>query len=223
MAEVLIVEDDPILAKNLQLNLQLDGYEVLWARSLREARELERTRLLDLIVLDLNLPDGHGFELLAQAKKNPRQTPVIVLTALTDEDTVVEGLERGAKDYMRKPFGYRELLVRMKAILREPIFRDEQIRYGDLIVFPQNRSVKFRDVSITLNRREFDVFLALIERPETIVSRRQILDRLDSGGEIFDRTIDSHVSNIRTAFKKAGVAGIKLSAVYGIGYRLEKS
>ncbi len=219
---ILLVEDDPALARGLQLTLEAEGYQVIWADSLKSAFDKNRTERLGLVILDLNLTDGSGFEFLNTVRESASRLPIIILTAQSDEESLIEGLQRGANDYMKKPFSNRELLARIKAVLREPQHRESQIRYGDLLLLLDQRVVKFNEITVEMNRREFDILLLLIQKADTIVTREILIEHIDKDGEIFDRTIDSHVSHLRSRFKTVGITGIKISPVYGIGYRLEK-
>jgi len=223
MIQILLVEDDPGLARGLQINLELEGYKFFRAENIQQARKLNSENSFHLVILDLGLPDGHGFDFLRDLRTSGSRLPVIILTAQADEDSVVEGLQLGANDYMRKPFGNKELLARIKAILREPQRRERQIRYSDLLILIDQRSARFGETNIELNRREFDILLFLVERADNIVTREALLELFDKDGEIFDRTIDSHVSHLRSKLKKADVQAIKISSVYGVGYRLEKA
>lgn len=123
---------------------------------------------------------------------------------------------------MKKPFGNRELLARIKSTLREPLFREKQLRYGDLLLLLDQRVAKYKNSAFELNRREFDILLYLIQRADNIVTRDSLIQSIDNAGEIFDRTVDSHISHLRSRFKSADIKDIKISSVYGIGYRLEK-
>jgi DNA-binding response OmpR family regulator len=222
MIEVLLVEDDPVLGRSVKLSLELEGYKVRWATDLKSAAfENERAKL-DLIVLDLGLPDGSGLSFLKKIRADGSRVSVVILTAQTDEDSVVEGLQSGANDYVRKPFGFKELLARIKTALREPQKREHQIRFGDLLILIDQRKVMFGEKEIEFKRREFDVLRCLIENATAVVSRDNLLDAVGREAEVFDRTIDSHVSHIRLKLKNAEVSSILINSVYGIGYRLEK-
>jgi DNA-binding response OmpR family regulator len=223
MIQVLLVEDDPVLARGLVVNLGLEGYTVHSASDLKTAFQLQQKEKIDLVVLDLGLPDGSGFQFLSHIREGGSNLPIIILTAQTDEDSVVEGLQRGANDYMKKPFGQRELLARIKVALKEPQRHQQQIRFADLILNVERRSLLFNEQLIDLNRREFDILKYFMERAESIVSRDSLLQFLDKEGEIFDRTIDSHISHLRSRLRKAGIGSVKISSIYGIGYRLEKA
>ncbi len=223
MIHILLVEDDQMIARGIQINLELEGYKFSLAENLKMAFDINQTEKINLVVLDLGLPDGSGFEFLKKVRSSGSRLPIIILTAQTDEDFVVEGLQLGANDYMRKPFGNKELLARIKTALKEPQRRDRQLRFEDLLIIVEKRKVMFGETFIDLNPREFDILLYMIERADSIVSRESLLQIFDKDGEIFDRTIDSHVSHLRASLKKIGVTSIKISSVYGIGYRLEKA
>ncbi len=220
---ILLVEDDPVLARGLQLTLQAEGYAIVWADNLKSAFDKNQKEKLGLVILDLGLTDGSGFDFLNEVRNSGSRLPIIILTAQSDEDSLIEGLQQGANDYMKKPFSNRELVARIKAVLREPQVREAQTRYSDLLLLHDQRIVKFKESNIEMNRREFDVLHFLIQRAEMIVTREALMEHIDKDGDIFDRTIDSHVSHLRSRFKAAGVTNIKISSVYGLGYRLEKT
>ncbi|MBF0361132.1 MAG: response regulator transcription factor [Oligoflexia bacterium] len=222
MIEILLVEDDPILGRGLQVGLEVEGYKVLWIDDLKTALKFEIKNDLSLIILDLNLPDGNGLDFLKKIRQSGSQIPVIILTAKIDEDSVVEGLQLGANDYVRKPFGQKELLARIKIATKEPLKREQQIRYGDILLLIDQRKVIFNEKEITMERREFDILNYFIQHSEMVVTRKSLLDFLGNENEIYDRTIDSHISHIRSRLRKAGVRSIQLTSVYGVGYRLEK-
>src|SRR4051812_1111987 len=120
MTQLLLVEDDPVLGRGLHVSLELEGYHVNWARDLKSAYLAVDESKPQLIVLDLGLPDGSGLELLKSLRTKGSAVPVVILTAQTDEDSVVVGLQAGANDYVRKPFGNRELHARIRTALRQP-------------------------------------------------------------------------------------------------------
>lgn len=222
MATILLVEDDPILAKSVQLNLELESWNVVRAANLAEARAIESTQPIDAVVLDLGLPDGSGLLFLKELRAKESRVSVLVLTAQSDEESVVSGLELGANDYIRKPFSMRELMVRIKVALKEPTLRGHQVRFGPLLILKDARSASVNGVSVELNRREFDILTYLADHGGQVVTRERLLNKMDAEGEVFDRTIDSHVSHIRARLKKAGVTQIGIASVYGVGYRLEE-
>lgn len=222
MSKILVVEDDPVLARGLQVILQIEGYQVILANNLKEAFLVD-LRNISLVILDINLPDGSGFEFLEKTRNTDTKLPVIILTAKTDEDSVVHGLQMGANDYVRKPFGNRELIARVKVVVKDKSFLEKQLIYGNLQLLLATREVKYLGERIEINRRQFDILKYFIERADVIVTRDSLLKNIDREGEILDRTIDSHISHLRSGLKKAGINDIKISSVYGVGYRLEKA
>lgn len=224
MARVLIVEDDPILGKGLKFTLEKEGYEVLWVDNIAQAQTAIMDRKFDILTLDLQLPDGSGLTLAKWVRAKHPQLPVFMVTASGDEESVVAGFEAGAIDYVRKPFGTKELLARLKVALQTrggKAFRS--VQYGDITIQPEQRTAKFKDQPLDLNRRQFQILCHLIENAEGVVTREGLISVLDKTEEIFDRTIDSHVSLLRSALRKGGVSGIRITSVYGLGYRLEKA
>jgi DNA-binding response OmpR family regulator len=223
MVQLLLVEDDPILGRSLHVTLETEGYAVDWVQSLSDARQNLREKKPALFVLDVNLPDGSGFDLLTEIRKERAEVPVILLTAKVDEDSVVRGLNLGANDYVRKPFGQKELLARISGALRKPSNSGQgPVHYETLSIDLEKRLVRYGERTIDLNRREFDILLHLVRHAEAVVTRESLLNALDKDGEIFDRTIDSHISHLRARFRKAEIKDIQISSIYGVGYRLEK-
>jgi DNA-binding response OmpR family regulator len=222
MIEILLVEDDPVLGRGLSVNLEHEGYKVHWAPSLQSAAEINRRVHLSLILLDLGLPDGSGLDFLRDLRAAGSRIPVLILTAQTDEDSVVEGLQRGANDYVRKPFGDRELLARIKTALREPQARSEQVRFGDLLLLLESRKLMYGSDEVELSPREFDILAHFFLHADKVVSRESLLGSLGKDAELFDRTIDSNISHVRAKLRRAGVKSVQISSVYGVGYRLEK-
>ena len=220
---VQIVEDDPILARALQVNLELEGHRVVLNNTLESAKKQLQESSLDFVILDLGLPDGSGFSYLEKIKDEFAHIPVIILSAQSDEDSVVKGLTMGANDFVKKPYSYKELAARMQVVLKKPAAKTNVIEFGGVKVFEQDRLVKYNEVVIDFNRREFDIFFYMMKNAERIISRDSLLQFLDKESEIFDRTIDSHISHLRKNLKKHNVDSIKISSVYGLGYRLEKN
>ncbi|MDR3477854.1 MAG: response regulator transcription factor [Gammaproteobacteria bacterium] len=222
MPKILLVEDDPILARGLEVILKLEGYQIMLVNNLREASEIDERKIL-ITILDINLPDGSGFDFLKKIRATGSKLPIIILTAKTDEDSIVYGLQQGANDYIRKPFGNRELIARIKVVLKDFSLPEKNLDYGDLQLFPDQREARYQGVKMDISRREFDILRHFMERAGVIVTRDSLLKNINREGEIFDRTIDSHVSHLRSSLRKSGINDIKISSVYGIGYRLEKT
>ena len=194
---ILIVEDDPVLARGLQLNLHLENHKTVLAADIKTATAMIEANKIEFVILDLGLPDGSGFDLLQTLRSKADLTPVIVLTAQIDEDSVVRGLELGANDYMKKPYSFKELNARMKVILKKPALDHKVIAYDDLKLNLDTRSVSYNGRTLDLARREFDFLAYFVQRAEMIVSRDSLINLTKKEGEIFDRTIDSHISHLR--------------------------
>ena len=222
MSRLFFLEDDPVLGSGISLQLELERYEVIWSQSLLQAKEAALVGSFDLFILDVNLPDGSGFDFCRWMREKGIEAPVIFLTAKTDEDSVVEGFNLGASDYIRKPFGKNELMARVRNQLSEKRQSPEILRYGDLTLILDQQALKFKEDLLSLNRREFEILKVFFERPETIVTRESLLTKITFGEEIFDRTLDSHISHIRSKLRKKGIEEYRINSVYGSGYRLEK-
>lgn len=221
MPNLLLVEDDPVLGAGIKMNLEMENYDIAWAKDLRSAREMVDQTRPDLVLLDLGLPDGNGLVYCKELRDHGRSLPIVILTAQADEDAVVAGLTAGANDYIRKPFGNRELVARIKTALRHPSQRDDQTHFENILILRDQRRVVIDQKPIDLNRREFDIFTYLTNHGNSVVTRENLLQFLDREGEILDRTLDSHISHIRSKLKTADVTSVSITSVYGIGYRLE--
>ena len=221
MNSILLVEDDPVLGKTVQLALELDGFHVSWVTTVRDGKSKLDTASFSLCIFDLNLPDGHGLDLCGWTKEHFPQQAVIILTAQSEEDMVVRGLDAGARDYVRKPFGQRELLARIKAVLRQTGNFTESVKLGDLTIDLTKRQAHASGQEIELNRRQFDILYFFSQHQGRIVTRDMLLTHLGREGDIFDRTIDSHISQLRRALKKVAPDKLEIVSVYGVGYRFE--
>ncbi|KYG67195.1 DNA-binding response regulator [Bdellovibrio bacteriovorus] len=225
MTNIFLLEDDPIVGKAIQLQLELESYKVEWAQSLADARRklAASTAGTDLFILDVNLPDGDGYEFCQWLRSQEHKNPVIFLTARTDEESVVRGFDEGANDYIRKPFSNKEMIARIKNQLSDKKATLDLVRFAGLTLIKNQQILKNGEALISLNRREFEILTVFFEQPETILTREQLMDRLASGDEIYDRTVDSHISHIRAKLQKNGVKEVKINSVYGQGYRLERA
>ncbi|MAF79244.1 MAG: DNA-binding response regulator [Halobacteriovoraceae bacterium] len=220
MKKILLVEDDPILGDGLQLFLELENFEVTWAKKLSEARAFEEENQFDLVILDLGLPDGSGMDFCKSLRQKGSSLSIIILTAQADEDSVVEGLTHGANDYVRKPFSNRELLARIMVQVKGAKGVGQQIKIDELILSLEERVVTYKGEPIKFNRREFEILKIMGEREGAVISRETIIEKAGHDLDISDRTIDSHISHIRSKLRKANVSTIQIASEYGIGYRL---
>lgn len=219
--KILLVEDDPLIAKSLKLSLPYKGFEVSVGESCRAGLEKFSAKAFDLVLLDINLPDGNGLELCRELRKKDESIPILLLTAKTDEQTAVDGLEGGADDYVRKPYGVAELVARMKRLLERKRKDTKPFRFGPLRIDLQKRMAWAGEEPLSLGKREFEILALLIKKSGEVVTRNEILDALGEAAEIYDRTIDSHLSHLRKKLKDVGAVGVQITPVYGVGYRLE--
>ncbi|MEQ1890984.1 MAG: response regulator transcription factor [Planctomycetota bacterium] len=221
---LLVVEDDPDIVELLRYNLEREGYRVLVAtdgeRGLADAGRLQP----DLVLLDLMLPGLDGLEVCRRlrAQDGTRGIPVLVLTAKSEETDVVIGLEMGADDYLAKPFSPRELVARVRALLRRVARGGEEvgrtrIELGELVLDLARHEVMSHDALVPLTRAEFRLLWTLVQRPGRVYTRDELVDEITAGeAVIVDRNVDVHVSSIR---KKLGDSGKRIATVRGVGYK----
>jgi two-component system, OmpR family, response regulator len=221
VARVLLLEDDPFLGRSIKSRLEEAGLGVTWETTLRQALARNQSEAFEIMLVDLTLPDGNGLQLVDLLRKNGSRIPIIALSEMPDDDTLELAFETGVDDYLKKPFSHRELLARIKAALMEPALRDVQVRVGPVLVLLNQRRIMIDGQDLELKRREFDIFTYLIRHAGTVVSREKIIESLSSNEELDDRTVDSHLSHIRSRLKKSGVSKISIQSVYGVGYRME--
>ena len=224
--KILVVEDEKHISKLVKYNLEKAGFECETVPSGEEALTfLDRTPV-SLIVLDVMLPAMDGFEVCRTLKKNSglREIPVVMLTAKGEEVDRVVGLELGADDYIVKPFSLRELVLRVKAILRRPQKGDEkpkeQLEAGTLAVDIPRHRVTVNRKEVELTAMEFKLLVTLMERRGLVQTREKLLsDIWDIHADIESRTVDTHVKRIR---EKLGKAGLLIETVVGMGYRFKE-
>ena len=220
MFKVLIVEDDTQIAKSLSMNLKLSGFEVAHAETVTDAWKKISNFEYDILLLDVNLPDGTGFDLCKKVRQANKTVPILFLSAHTDEENVVRAMNLGAEDYIRKPFGTEELKARMARVLKIPASKRNLLVAGPLEIDLGKRLASINGDALTLSRKEFELLIILAKRAGDVVSRESILTQLDGNSDIFDRTIDSHISHLRSRIKEKNET-VKIVPVYGIGYRLD--
>lgn len=222
MIKVLYLEDDPILGEGLKLNLELEGYQVDWFKNISDASTVSDYNAYDISILDLALPDGSGLDFCKKLRQSSFKKPILMLTAQLDEDTVVESLNSGANDYIKKPFSHKELLARIKVSLRRPFVDEEVLRFNGLVLNKTKRLIFFEGKEVSFNRKEFEILKIFIENAEKVITRNQLLDNASFPEDANDRTIDSHLSHIRTKLKKENILSVKIKSEYGVGYRMVK-
>lgn len=220
---ILVVEDEKNISKVISYNLEREGYRVGSAKDGEEALEKARKEPPDLVILDLMLPKLDGLEVCRQLKGDPKlaQIPVIMLTAKTQEADRVVGLEMGADDYIPKPFSTRELVARVKAVLRRTKRADLAVLWkcGTLQVDWERRILKSKQKVLELTPKEFNLLKVLADANGRVLSRETLLERVwgyDHAAEIQSRTVDLHISQLR---QKLGTEGKRILTVTGAGYR----
>jgi len=218
---VLIVEDEPAIAELIAVNLRHNGFRPTWAMDSESAQREIDTVLPDLILLDWMLPGESGLTLARRWRAHPRTktVPIIMLTARGDEPDRVAGLDAGADDYMAKPFSTKEMLARIRAVLRRraPEQGEGTLAVGGLTLDAATHRVSFQDKPLKLGPTEFKLLHYLMSHAERVHSRGQLLDKV-WGDHVFieERTVDVHVKRLREAL---GAAGIMVETVRGAGYR----
>lgn len=221
MSKILVVEDDVQITKILNLNLKLSGFDTESASSIQDAWTKLSHSHFDLILLDIGLPDGSGLDLCQKIRESGNDVPIIFLSARTDEATVVKGIKNGADDYLRKPFGLEELKVRVNKFIKRLAPHLQTIRFGDLTIDPSKRIVTLMGEMISLGRKELDILTLLARRSGDIVTRESILNSLYENADLYDRTVDSHMSHLRKKIREVAGKSLQITSVYGLGYRLE--
>ena len=223
MDKILIVEDEPDMVMGLKDNLELEGYQVLTALDGPTALEVALNTCPDLILLDIMIPKLNGFEVCKQLRQKGMDTPIIMLTAKSQEVDKVLGLELGADDYITKPFSIRELLARVKAVLRRPRRPPEKIdsyAFGDVTIdFRKQVAVK-DGKPVELSHYEAEILRLLIANKGEPISRNRILDEV-WGYELYPttRTIDNHVVKLRQKIEDNPHSPIHIVTVHGMGYK----
>ena len=226
MRKILLVEDSESIAKGLQFSLEQEGYSVEITDSSKYAKEQVLKEKYDLIILDISLPDGNGFEVCEFIKKNTN-IPVIFLTARDEETNVVLGFEIGADDYVIKPFRTRELISRINNVLRryktDTNIKDNIIKAKNISIDLDKMSVLKDDKEIVLTALEFKIVSLLFTNIGRIVTREQILDRIwdIAGNFVNDNTLTVYIKRIREKLEKNAQEPEIIKTVRGIGYKVE--
>jgi DNA-binding response OmpR family regulator len=220
-ARILIVEDEPAIAESLDYALRREGFHTQTAATYAQAKaELEWPTL---ILLDLMLPDGNGRDLIRTLRATSRPTPVIVLSSRESEADRVSALEDGADDYVTKPFSPREIVARVRAVLRRMAPAEPEPELG-ISVDRVGRQATCGGRSLELTRVEFDLLAALSENPGRVYTRAEFIDQVwGSGFALTDRTIDSHIKSLRRKLTDAGGRASWIQTVRGVGYRISTS
>ena len=226
--KVLVIEDEPDIRKTLEYNLTREGFKVSGCGSIKEAKKLIEIPNFSIILLDLMLPDGSGLDLCREVKSNSltKDIPIIILTAKDDEVDKVVGFELGADDYVTKPFSVRELILRVKAILKrnaKPLSTPLEINrnFGSLKMDIESHEVFIDDKEIILTALEFKLLNQLVERRGRVQTRDQLLsDVWGDSSDITTRTVDTHIKRLR---EKLGSMGKYVQTIRGVGYKFSRT
>lgn len=219
---ILLVDDEPSIMQLARMYFERDGFRVLEAVDGEAAMDAIHKDKPALVVLDVMLPKLDGFDVCRRLRSHGDQTPVIMLTARDEDIDKILGLELGADDYLTKPFNPRELVARVKAILRRSDNQKQDgarsIHRGELTIDPSSREVRILDRTLDLRTQEFDLLLTLAEQPGRVFSREQLL-KLAWGFDFYGqtRTVDVHIAHLR---KKLEGNSVKIETVTGVGYKL---
>jgi len=218
---ILVVDDEPNIVQLAQMYLARDGFRVESAADGTAALEAITRLQPALVVLDLMLPEVDGFEVCKQLRAADDATPILILTARDEDFDKIVGLELGADDYMTKPFNPRELVARVKAILRRterPVVTEAPLHFGDLVVDAARREVQVAGKPVEMRTQEFDLLLTFVEHKGLVLSREQLL-KLAWGYDFVGqtRTVDVHVAHLR---KKLAGSQTRIETVTGVGYKL---
>ncbi len=224
---ILVVEDDEHISRLVQLHLGDAGHDVRVVSTVAEGSVCATRDDVDLIVLDLTLPDGDGLELCRRLRAKGDHTPILILTARDAEIDRVLGLELGADDYLTKPFGIRELVARVKAILRRVDLstgseRDTSgpITVEDLRIDPRKRDVRVAGRPVRLTAKEFDLLLHFARQPGRVYTRSQLLDLVwGYTAGCYEHTVNSHINRLRGKIEKDPSHPRYINTVWGVGYK----
>ena len=225
---ILVIEDEPDIRRNLEYNLGREGFKASSVGSLDEANEKLKSKKFDLILLDLMLPDGSGLDLCKKIKSNSETeaTPIIILTAKDDEVDKVVGFELGADDYVTKPFSVRELILRVKAILKRSDAKTKGVveverQFGDLKIDVDSHEVHVDSQLIELTALEFRLLKELVDKRGRVQSRDQLLSEVwGYNAEVTTRTVDTHIKRLR---EKLGSMGKYVQTIRGVGYKFSRT
>jgi two-component system, OmpR family, response regulator VicR len=226
MNKLLLVEDDKSLALGIEFALKDEGYEVVIAESIEQGKREFEVGKFDLLVLDINLPDGSGYDLCRHVRTKSN-VPVIFLTALDDEVNVVLGLEIGGDDYITKPFRVRELLSRIKALLRRSLVSsapESKLESGHIEVDTGAALVKKKGESITLTAQEYKLLLAFMRKPHVIIKREEMLKEITEGDQVFfdENTLSVYIKRLREKLEDNPKEPEYIVTQRGLGYKWNK-
>lgn len=218
--KILVIEDDKEISKLVKLYLEKEGYEVISSYNANDGVKKFYEENPNLIILDLMLPDFSGLKVLEEIKKE-KDIPIVIITAKGEEDDRVIGFIKGADDYITKPFSFKELVLRVKAVLKR--YGDaEVIKFKDLEIYPKKFKLLKNKDEIKLSSLEFKIFMTLYKNKGKVMSRDDILDSVYGfyGEPVIDRSIDVHITNLRKKLNDDPKKPKYIETIRGIGYKM---
>ncbi len=222
MPRILVADDEPNIREVITFALERAGFATATARNGSEALQQVRRGPVDLIVLDIGMPEMDGLEVCRQIRKTS-EVPILFLSARDEEIDRILGLEIGGDDYVTKPFSARELVARINVILKRARGGEKRpaaLSHGSVRLDAARHAVSFGEAAVTLTALEFEILSAFMGRPELVFSREQLMEAAYGAGTyVSDRTIDSHIRNLRAKFAEAGCTSV-IETVHGVGFRL---
>jgi DNA-binding response OmpR family regulator len=226
VVNVLVLEDEPAVAEVVERYLRRDGFEPAVCGTVAAARSILGQSQPQLMILDIELPDGSGLDVLRETAVRGERIPAIVVTGRGAESDRIVGLELGADDYVTKPFSPRELMARIRALLRRvehtPIGPGRRaVRVGSLEIDLASHEVRVEGRAANLTATEFRILSVLATSPGEVFTRTVLLDRLNDAGKIFERTLDRHINNLRKKIEPDNAEPVYVVTVYGVGYKLQ--
>lgn len=223
---LLVVDDEWNMRNLIKIYLRNEPVQITEAQNGREALEFIEREPFDLVILDIMMPDIDGWE-VCRSIRQQSSIPILMLTARTDVKDVVRGLNEGADDYVTKPFVPEEFVARVHALLRRTKLNQEnkqrKLVFKDLVIDDDAKVVYVKGERINLTRKEFELLFLLASQPNRVFTREMLLDRIWGPEHIRDdRTVDTHVKNIREKFRKKNLSYDPIQTIWGIGYQFEK-
>jgi len=221
-ANILVVEDDQGIQDMLKYSLSAEGYTLYPALTVKDGWSIIESKPVDLVLLDWMLPDNSGIDLLHRIRKYHSMLPVIMVTARSEEEDRILGLDVGADDYVTKPFSVRELNSRIQAILRRTMPDEQPIQIGELFLDPSSHRVKVNEDALELSPTEFRLLHYFMSHTDRVFTRTQLLDQV-WGEQVYveERTVDVHIRRLRKQLAVFSLDGL-LQTVHGSGYRFSK-
>jgi len=224
MNRILVVEDDAAILRGLKDNLEAEGHQVITATDGAAGYRLIQTEAPDLVILDLMLPGLSGYEVCRKVREDNHALPIMMLTARGEEADRVLGLDLGADDYMAKPFSIRELLARVRALLRRaapPVVENQELRFGEVVVDFRAFQATVRGQPVAMTRKEFGVLGLLVARGGAAVTRAELLTEVwGYSADTTTRTVDNHLASLRAKLEVEPASPQHLITVHGVGYKL---